>query len=60
MIDTEIHADGGDPDRASKAGDFVPMKRVGQASEVAHAIKWLLSEEASYSTGAIIDVSGGV
>jgi NAD(P)-dependent dehydrogenase (short-subunit alcohol dehydrogenase family) len=60
MIDTEIHADGGDPDRASKAKDFVPMKRVGKAEEVANAIKWLLSEESSYSTGAILDVSGGV
>jgi len=60
MIDTEIHSDGGDPDRASKAKDFVPMKRVGQANEVAGAIKWLLSENASYSTGAILDVSGGV
>jgi len=60
MIDTQIHADGGDPDRASKAKDFVPMKRVGQASEVAHAILWLLSENASYCTGAVIDVSGGI
>jgi NAD(P)-dependent dehydrogenase (short-subunit alcohol dehydrogenase family) len=60
MIDTEIHADGGDPDRASKAKDFVPMKRVGKATEVAHAIQWLLSDHASYSTGAVIDVSGGI
>lgn len=60
MIDTEIHADAGDPNRAGKAKDFVPMKRVGQVIEVAQAIKWLLSDEASYSTGAILDVSGGV
>ncbi len=60
MIDTEIHSDGGDPDRASKAKDFVPMKRVGLPNEVARAIDWLLSENASYSTGAVLDVSGGV
>lgn len=60
LIDTEIHAEGGDPDRASKAKDFVPMKRAGEAIEVARAIVWLLSDEASYSTGTVIDVSGGV
>lgn len=60
LIDTEIHAEGGDPDRASKAKDIVPMKRAGEPAEVARAIAWLLSDEASYSTGTIIDVSGGI
>lgn len=60
LIDTEIHAEGGDPDRASKAKDFVPMKRAGEAIEVARAILWLLSDETSYTTGSITDVSGGV
>jgi NAD(P)-dependent dehydrogenase (short-subunit alcohol dehydrogenase family) len=60
LIDTEIHISAGDPDRASKAKDFVPMKRAGQADEVARAIAWLLSDEASYTTASFIDVSGGV
>lgn len=60
LIDTDIHASGGDPGRAAKAKDFVPLKRAGQANEVAQAIAWLLSEQASYTTGSFIDVSGGV
>lgn len=60
LIDTEIHTDGGDPARAGKAQHFVPMQRAGEAGEVARAIMWLLSEQASYSAGAIIDVAGGV
>ncbi len=60
LIDTEIHASGGDPGRAAKAKDFVPLKRAGLATEVAQAIAWLLSEQASYTTGGFIDVSGGV
>jgi len=60
LIDTEIHALGGDPGRAAKAKDFVPLKRAGQAQEVANAIAWLLSEQASYTTGSFVDVSGGV
>jgi len=59
MIYTDIHADGGDPGRPDRMKEFVPMKRVGQPTEVARAILWLLSDEASYSTGTFIDVSGG-
>lgn len=59
LIDTEIHASGGEPDRAHRLAHNVPMKRVGQADEIANAIVWLMSDEASYVTGAIIDVSGG-
>ena len=60
LIDTEIHASGGDAQRAAKAKDFVPLQRAGQAQEVAQAIAWLLSEQASYTTGSFIDVAGGV
>jgi NAD(P)-dependent dehydrogenase (short-subunit alcohol dehydrogenase family) len=60
LIDTEIHASGGDAQRASKAKGFVPLQRAGQAQEVAQAIAWLLSDQASYTTGSFIDVSGGV
>ncbi|OQW60141.1 MAG: sugar dehydrogenase [Proteobacteria bacterium SG_bin9] len=59
LIDTEIHASGGEPDRAHRLAHNVPMKRVGQAEEIANAIVWLMSDEASYVTGTIIDVSGG-
>jgi NAD(P)-dependent dehydrogenase (short-subunit alcohol dehydrogenase family) len=59
LIDTEIHASGGEPDRAQRLSSVVPMKRVGTADEVANAIVWLMSGEASYVTGAILDVSGG-
>ncbi|MGH6766282.1 MAG: SDR family oxidoreductase [Bradyrhizobium sp.] len=59
LIDTEIHASGGEPDRAHRLAGNVPMKRVGTASEIANAIVWLMSEEASYVTSAILDVSGG-
>ena len=59
IIYTDIHASGGDPDRVERLKDVVPMKRGGQAEEVAQAILWLLSDEASYSTGTFIDVSGG-
>lgn len=59
IIDTEIHASGGEPDRAQKLRDIIPMKREGSAEEVAEAIVWLMSGKASYVTGATLDVSGG-
>jgi NAD(P)-dependent dehydrogenase (short-subunit alcohol dehydrogenase family) len=59
LIDTEIHASGGEPDRAHRLSHMVPMKRVGTAHEIANAIVWLLSDDASYVTSAILDVSGG-
>ncbi len=59
FIDTEIHASGGEPDRVERVKKGVPMGRGGEAVEVARAILWLLSEEASYSTGAFLDVAGG-
>jgi NAD(P)-dependent dehydrogenase (short-subunit alcohol dehydrogenase family) len=59
IIDTEIHASGGLPDRAKQAAPMVPMQRAGTAEEVAQAIVWLLSDDSSYTTGAVIDVTGG-
>ncbi|MBS0429062.1 MAG: SDR family oxidoreductase, partial [Proteobacteria bacterium] len=59
LIDTEIHASGGLPDRHHQLAPQVPMQRVGTADEVAAAIVWLLSPEASYTTGALLDVGGG-
>lgn len=59
VIDTEIHASGGEPGRVQRVKESVPMKRGGEAGEVANAILWLLSDQASYTTGAIIDVTGG-
>ena len=59
IIYTDIHASGGEPDRVERVKDSVPMKRGGQAIEVARAILWLLSDQASYTTGSFIDVSGG-
>lgn len=59
IIATDIHASGGQPDRIERVRPLVPMKREGRPEEVASAILWLLSDEASYTTGAIIDVSGG-
>lgn len=59
VIHTEIHASGGEPDRIERVKGSVPMQRGGQAIEVAQAILWLLSEEASYTTGSFIDVAGG-
>jgi NAD(P)-dependent dehydrogenase (short-subunit alcohol dehydrogenase family) len=59
LIETEIHASGGQPDRARRLGAGTPLGRPGQPEEVAEAIVWLLSDAASYVTGAILDVSGG-
>ena len=59
IIDTEIHASGGEPDRAQLLGAQVPMQRPGSADEVAQAIVWLLGPQSSYTTGTLLDVSGG-
>lgn len=58
-IDTDIHASGGQPDRAHRLGATTPMGRAGRPEEVAEAIVWLLSDAASYATGSILDVAGG-
>nr|WP_315225141.1 SDR family oxidoreductase [uncultured Albidiferax sp.] len=59
LIETDIHASGGLPDRVRDLSATVPLQRGGTALEVAQAIVWLLSPEASYTTGALVDVSGG-
>ena len=59
LIDTDIHASGGQPGRAVELAPGVPMKRVGSAQEVAEAIVWLLSPESSYTTATVLDVTGG-
>lgn len=59
IIDTDIHASGGQPQRAHESAALIPMQRPGTSEEVAAAIVWLLSDEARYTTGAILDVSGG-
>lgn len=59
LIETEIHASGGEPDRAQRLASQVPMGRPGTAEEVAKAIMWLVSPESSYSTGTVVTVSGG-
>ena len=59
IIDTDIHASSGDRDRPQALAGLIPMQRPGSADEVAAAIVWLLSDEASYTTGAILDVGGG-
>lgn len=59
IIDTEIHAVAGEPDRAAQMAASLPMQRVGTAGEVAQAILWLLSDDASYTTGTTIAVTGG-
>jgi NAD(P)-dependent dehydrogenase (short-subunit alcohol dehydrogenase family) len=59
VIYTEMHASGGEPSRVDRVKAYVPMKRGGTADEVARAIVWLLSDEASFTTGAFIDVTGG-
>ena len=59
IIDTDIHASGGQPDRARQLAPLVPMQRAGSAQEVAKAIIWLMTDDASYTTGALVDVTGG-
>ncbi|WP_433036127.1 SDR family oxidoreductase [Actinomycetospora sp. CA-053990] len=59
IIDTEIHASGGQPDRVDRLGPSAPVGRAGTADEVAAAVTWLLSDEASYCTGSVLDVAGG-
>lgn len=59
VIDTDIHASGGQPDRAWRLAPNIPMQRPGTAQEIANAILWLLGDEASYATGAVLDVGGG-
>lgn len=58
IIDTDIHADGGDRNRPQASSSVIPMGRPGRAEEIANAVLWLLSAEASYTTGAILDVGG--
>ncbi|MFL9948800.1 SDR family oxidoreductase [Paraburkholderia agricolaris] len=59
LIDTDIHASGGKPERAAQLGATTPLGRPGSANEVAESIVWLLSDAASYVTGALLDVTGG-
>lgn len=59
LITTDMHADAGDKDRPEKMKKFIPMQRAGKPSEVAASIVWLISDEASYVNGALLDVSGG-
>ena len=59
IIETDIHASGGLPDRAKQMAPLVPMQRAGSAEEVAQAVLWLMSEASSYTTGSIVDVTGG-
>lgn len=59
IIDTEIHASGGQPDRAHRLASTIPMQRPGTAQEIANAVVWLLSDASSYATGAMLDVTGG-
>lgn len=59
ITDTDIHTSSGDPERAANSANVIPMKRAGAPDEIAQAVLWLLSDEASYTTGAILNVSGG-
>lgn len=59
IIDTDIHASGGQPERARQMASQIPMQRPGTALEVAQAILWLMGEQSSYTTGTILDVAGG-
>lgn len=59
VIDTEIHASGGEPGRVARVASTIPLARGGLADEVAEAILWLAGDQASYTTGSLLDVSGG-
>jgi len=59
FIHTEMHADGGEPDRVERLSSQIPLQRGGKPEEVANAIAWLLSDEASYVTGSFVDIAGG-
>jgi NAD(P)-dependent dehydrogenase (short-subunit alcohol dehydrogenase family) len=59
VIYTDMHADGGEPDRVDRIKEIVPLKRGGTTEEVAKVIQFLLSDDSSYCTGSILDVSGG-
>jgi NAD(P)-dependent dehydrogenase (short-subunit alcohol dehydrogenase family) len=59
LIETDIHADSGEPERVQRLAPSVPLRRGGQVEEVAETIVWLLSDAASYVSGALVDVSGG-
>ena len=59
IIETDMHSEAGDSERPEKLKQFIPMQRAGKPSEVANAVLWLLSDEASYVNGAILDVAGG-
>ncbi|HEV2443409.1 MAG TPA: SDR family oxidoreductase [Steroidobacteraceae bacterium] len=60
LIETEIHATTGDPDRARKLGAATPLGRPGKPQEIAEAIVWLLSDSSSYVTGSVLDIAGGL
>lgn len=60
FIHTDMHADGGEPDRIARLAGRIPLKRGGEPSEVAEAIYWLASEKSSYATGSILDLAGGL
>lgn len=59
MIDTQMHTAMGDPDRVRRAAGNIPLGRAGRAEEIAAAVAWLMSPDASYTTGAVLRVSGG-
>jgi NAD(P)-dependent dehydrogenase (short-subunit alcohol dehydrogenase family) len=59
LIETELHAANGEPERLKRLAPGIPMKRPGTAAEVAEGVVWLLSDAASYTTGAILEIGGG-
>jgi NAD(P)-dependent dehydrogenase (short-subunit alcohol dehydrogenase family) len=59
LIETDLHADNGAPDRLEGMAPMIPMKRAGTAREVAEGVAWLLSDGAAYVTGSILEIGGG-